>query len=513
MDELLAQGEYGVFNPRFLGISLLFESPENYRTHLQYMMEDEPPPMASSDLNRIAVISSLDHEVRHYHDFLLSPYSYQLFRLRLQALANGGQALSSIARELDGNCLPVPLSRWLTLTGSERQRQVMEWRTGLDSDITPVKLPVIDADELLRNKDPGQFSIAHLPAEQQFALYVEIAARAYARIEQLTAGFGASDHAPYLSPRNVHEASALTSQIAAVFVGQGLEQSLRLIDFLLDSQLGHALTWQKFLQVALLLEEQMSPRDDPESLLRAVQRIQTITTWCLLGNYQLDGEQACPAVRFQLLAAGLVSDPENRKWSSIVTDKDDLKRMWDYWDKRSRVSPWQKSLETLLDFSRRGVRQYQNFRRTFAGGPHIPDLAVAMIEDVSAQQHSIVDAFLADPVALADPWHYVRVPSDLLPAPLIRLELVGYAIDVPSVGQARVVTRTEVGGKEYAASIAFPLSLDPASWDRLDRALQFEELSEWCDVAFARLSVPDHVIRSARRGIQEISQKRVLQLI
>ena len=90
--------------------------------------------------------------------------------------------------------------------------------------------------------------IADLPIGHQFALYVEIAARAYARIEQLTADFASSNDVPYLSPRNVHEVSALTSQIAAVHLGQGLKEAMRHIEFLLDSQLGYAVTWQKFLR-------------------------------------------------------------------------------------------------------------------------------------------------------------------------------------------------------------------------------------------------------------------------
>ena len=136
-----------------------------------------------------------------------------------------------------------------------------------------------------------------------------------------------------------------------------------------------------------------------------------------------------------------------------------------------------------------------------------------MIEDVAQQQHSMIEAFTADPGALADPWHYVQAPSDLLPVPAIRLELVGHGVDVSSVGPARVITRAEVGGEVYAGSIAFPLHPDQAGWERLDRALKFEELSEWCDLAFYRHAVPDHVMRSARRGIQGIANKRVLQIV
>jgi len=62
--------------------------------------------------------------------------------------------------------------------------------------------------------------------------------------------------------------------------------------------------------------------------------------------------------------------------------------------------------------------------------------------------------------------------------------------------------------------MAFPADLhDESRLEELDRKLELENLIEWCDLAFSRLSVPSHTVGSARRGLQELTDKRVLQLI
>src|SRR5262249_2557601 len=81
----------------------------------------------------MAEMTVLEHELRHFHDFLLSPYGQMLFRWKLQAWFNGFQALVLLLRAADqsgANCLPIPVARWCRMTEEKRRAQIMQWDRG-----------------------------------------------------------------------------------------------------------------------------------------------------------------------------------------------------------------------------------------------------------------------------------------------------------------------------------------------------------------------------------------------
>lgn len=504
------QADYGGFNPRFLGISLFYDSPDNYNAVARYLIEDADPE-GYPDLHSIILRSVGDHEGRHYTDFLLSPYSFAVFRLRLMALVNGVQALS-FARDMPGTVLPVPLTRWALLDERQRATACADWEEALGERAEPVPVPERTLDELEANAAAQVTPVGDRSQAEQFALTAEAAMRAYVRIDQLTNGFAATPEYPYLRPAYVHEASALTVQGAAIHKGQGLAEMFEFLRFLTDSELPQATMWQRHLELAMLLERMRSSGDDTS--LVAIRRILTITVWCMLGAYQQDGRSACPASRFSRLTAGLVSDPGNVDWSCDVDDPNSVERMWDFWDDRLGPTSWRSALEELRESGPRAVATYERLLDSWQDSPTLPRLALDALEMALTDQERLIGAFLADPCLLAVVERYLSDERDQLPAPDLRLELRGFGATIDPPKSARAITRRTPTGEVYASGFAYPMeSATPTRLNELDRKLELESRMELCDLAFSTLSVPDQIVASARCGLEELTGKRVLQIV
>jgi hypothetical protein len=500
----LLQADYGGFNPRFLGITLFYDSAVNYESVAAYLTDEDGPDVGG--LHGVSLRSVLDHEMRHYVDFLLSTYSTATFRLRLQAMVNGVQAVS-LVREMEGAVLPVPLTRWALSSEEQRAGFEREWSEILGRSASAIPVPSLSREQLRAPLPPGLSSIAGRSPEERFAAFAEAAVRAYASIDELTQGFGAAEDAPHLHPAYIHEVSALSAQLAAIHHGQGADEARTFAMFLLDSDLPQASVWRLALVVAGTLERLWSGDEDP---LSAIRRILTVTVWAMAGDFPEDGQAACPALRFRALATGLTEDPDNRLWSGDIDDRGSLEWMWDYWDERLGLTSWRSGLTAQLAWGERALEQYTTLAE---GGFKFGELALAAVELTVRDQRKLIETMLSDPRHLAVPEQYVKAPRDLIPLPDGRLEFRGFASRTAHEGMIPL-NRTTKDGETYTSGVAFALGGgDPQRREELKLKLRIETMIEWCDLVFSRLSVPAHTALSARSSLQELTDKHVLQLI
>ena len=191
--------------------------------------------------------------------------------------------------------------------------------------------------------------ISHLPVQEQFNLYVNYAVRAYKRIEQICKGFGTITQLPELKPSNVYEITAYTVQIVSIYQSQGLDPAVQFInDHLLNSEEEYALLWKRFFYMARKLEGQNESQIEVTDLiLTTLPLIMSMAVWCLLGNYNLDGTNACPTVRFTKLFTYLVEDYRN-----FDDYNGEISKLWSHWDQKTGLAPWKHSLEESLAFAR-----------------------------------------------------------------------------------------------------------------------------------------------------------------
>ena len=91
----------GHFEPSFYGVTTHLWTDEHVATLWAYAGTEDVGAWANaigdSSLSHLGPISALDHEVRHFHDALLSPWGCNIMGLRLQILINGMQVLGAVA--------------------------------------------------------------------------------------------------------------------------------------------------------------------------------------------------------------------------------------------------------------------------------------------------------------------------------------------------------------------------------------------------------------------------------
>ena len=509
------RSDYGGFNPRFIGVSYLFDSFDDYEVVQDYLTGPDVPARTGGEapsLHRIALTSVADHESRHYVDFLLSPYSMTVFRMRLQGLLNGVQAVNTM-RHIEGDAVPVPLTRWATLADAERQTRAADWADLFGEPVRPVTLPARTRDDLLTDLPHTVEPISHLPAQEQFERHADSAMRAYARIGQLTEGFDVPASRTYLRPPYLHEVSAYTVQLAAVWSGQGMAEFGQLMSFLLDSEAPQAQAFRICLRLAQLLEPPADAAGMEATVLLPLRRIPSITTWALLGNYRLDGPRGCPSSRLIRLIEAVTSSPDPSRWSGDMGDAASISHMWDRWDRQIGVTSWRTGLHQNLTMTGRGAAQYERVRDLWPGSDEILGAVIGVLRQVAADQQLVTRTLLRDLAAFVDPFRYVHIPAAGMPHPDVRFEFRGFGVRPDAIRAGSMIQRQGRDGTPYAAGVAYTLRDDPTSRALLDQKLTIEQVIEWCDLAFSELSVPDHVHLSARAGLENLTGKQILQLV
>lgn len=519
MDDVL-NTDYGGFNPRFLGVSYYFDSPDDFDFFSGAMLAAEPLARSSgseANLHQIALTSVVDHEHRHYLDFLLSPYSTTVLRMRLQALINGISGMASL-RELKGDVIPVPLARWMIMPEAERRVHEKEWSELFGRDVRAVQLATRSQSDLLSHLPRREEAIGHLSKQEQFDAATDFAVRAYLRIGQLTEGFGVGASTKHLRPPYIHEASALSAQLAAIWTAQGELEFFRFALYLLNSDAPQAKAWQTCYRLARVMSgDQETEFDAESSLFTPLRRVPSITTWSLFGNHQLDGSDGCPTNRLSRLMSEVLKAPGDPRWTCDMDDLVSIAQMWSRWDEATGLRPWEEALAGNIDITRRAIEQYRRLR-VVARPAKIDRLIVsliALLDQLIDHQEVALKALKSDLRQIVDPFRFVTMPENDTPLADIRLEFRGWAVDPTWVTAGRPIIRRHVAtGAEVAIGVAFALGESGAeSHALLEHKLEVEELMELCDLLYSELTVPDHIYPSARRGIEKLTGKCVIQLL
>lgn len=383
MSEGIIQADFGGFNPRFMGISLKLNSKEEFDTWQTFYILNKKPVDEEHNLLKVVTRSVLEHEYRHYHDFLISPYNSYLLRMRIQALQNGIQALDNIPA-IDGNCLPVPISRWLLMDNAQREAQMDDWRAITkphgDFGWVPVSLPNRSKEALLADVPPVRQYLPNTSNNQAVELFVEAAVRSYMRIGQLSEGFGDRISYPFLYPANFFEIPALCVQAQSIWESQGALSANSFLEYLNDSNLGYATLFQKFCQLATLLGK-VHPEDQKEG--QFFKNIMKMSVWCLLGNYQLEEKNACPSIRYDRLLTHLLND-----YIDFRNQANDVAQTWDYWDKQTNSVSWRVSLAEQL-FSNEKVLDSWREMQSKWGGAFCGTIVKVFASFVGAQRRMV----------------------------------------------------------------------------------------------------------------------------
>lgn len=386
------QLDFGGFDPAFLGVTLTFRTRTAWDTYQQFVASESPVSFASlpdpSRFEALSITSVISHEVRHFHDFLLSPYSIRVFRLRVQELLNVFQMLPQLLGDMS-NSVPVPLPTWCRLDEGRRSERLARLPSRGDGQAwKPVPLPHFreeDIPEILKsssvdNDDPKRLLLAGVQFREP--------------LRQLTYNPRTVRGNQSFQPWQVFELSGLLVQLQELWQTQGSDQTQFFVN---ELQKFPNNPYSKMLNVAFAMWG--SGHDLLDSKLTSA-----AVTWSLLGSYRRDGWNACPTERFARIWQ-LIAEKGVRKRDGDVSD------LFEEWSSATDLSHVEDGLreaeELITELGHKLRKLLPRGTDTFAG----KNLAEPLINVVQAVERScrhMADQFRRNPWSYVSPEAYVN---------------------------------------------------------------------------------------------------------
>lgn len=400
---------FGTFNPNFYGITQSFSDPESLCSYKDYALEDDVAKWRDTqldfDVDRLGALAANDHELRHFHDFLLSPWGIERMIWRLNASISGFFAIQNI-RVMEGDFVPLPISRWMGWSDAQRETWLRTSGTEVTSLSDLVRLPETDFSKPITQ----HASLSAEDTNKMFPGAQESAARSYLRMKAMRvrqqSGLGFD-----FAVDDVFEASAHLAHATAIYHGQGgHEPYMQFMEFVMESDNKPV----QALKIAYSVLQDSVPGIDARRTLE-------IFTWMLLGPF--GKRQEHPDVRYGIILHLVRSHPEIFGYEIGGATAD----FWDVLDAALDASPWRENLRAAHERSKSRVDEIESLllqlSEEFRAFPNSL-LSVARLweRDVSR----MVNAVINNPSQYCDVNNYHRNSIRTFPAPFM---LIHYGKD------------------------------------------------------------------------------------
>jgi hypothetical protein len=474
-------GPLGSFDSGFYGISLVFSDSESVRRSTAYVqaasIAEWNAGSGPAELHTIGMLSTPDHEARHFHDFLLSPFGAAIMALRIEATVNGVQALKSII-EAPHRHIPTPMRRWLEWDEGERRDWVKETGSyfGIDGIDDFISLPTPSQRRLTdRNSRP---SLENLSQGEVLALTAEGGFMAFSAMAQLREPIDFDLGVDPISPDAIFEATAHIVQAQAVWRGQGEAATAEYMK-LLEGDSISSLASYNHLRLAL---QEHSPNLD-------IRRLSELFTWMLLGHPDQLKEMGNPAARYVAVLMLALRNPE------ILLVDASTERLWEALD-RLTGSNWRDNLrQSLADFDAR-QRKYDTLREQLEG-----ELFEAIFDTADLwvkESKQVIEAVLADPESYVIPLKYLTEMAGKLPFPFVRQQF-GSAIhrrDEPLRSDTIVAITSEKDPRDVIAYVVAPSPLGTKDADSVILAMRASFYVDYCFFSEPPDSLLNHLMEN-----------------
>lgn len=415
---------FGEFDPRFLGISLAVTTRKRWDLLSKYAFGPETLSKSKAArlhdddfLEHVSCLTVLAHEIRHFHDYVLSIHGSRMTQARCALAFNVIMLLAGLYSDAraGANLLPAPLSLWCRMSQEERDSYLDEQNAVVASSgrqfIAP-RMPFLSAGgDLIPQPAGGQ-----APAER-VSLAVQACSQAQRRLYDLEAlpegvqprgGFG---------PTHLWEASAVLVQCQEILKATGESALNRFISALMaapGNRYGVAIRW------IYTLFENSDIEADTQTMLSFV-------LWCLLGDPYNNGKYASPLVRYAELGAILVKKGRAALASSVT-------ETFELWD---RLTGNESTLAALGESASRDelFREFlaQKVQETGMADEDssFADLLELFSQFGRARRH-LIDQVLAVPEKYSSPGSYLDSLPDLSAPPVkLVMERQSAAFRVP----------------------------------------------------------------------------------
>lgn len=425
---------FGSFDGRFVGITMTL-------TDQTLAALDLTSADAVDQFHDVAHATVHSHELRHFHDFLLSPRGSITLRQRIVEVLNAMSLLARTKRLSEAgsvNALPVPLGRWADLDASARR----EFLAPLAQLVGELHVPDVPHIPLARRLGLRPVEPEQEPESDaewfQSAVHAVLLARA--RLHDALR----DDEGWGFTSQQIREGGAFCIQLQEAWTAFGEDA----VDALEAHTKVHApsyLTAQHVWQLA-------SGNYNIDSAAAAL-------TWSQLGAYS-GGRLTSPAVRFGLLIASTSRDKTPTASGAGISDFDAATGSADTFG----------VLQSQLDEDERFLRQLKD-RTQPDTDESAPAELVNLFSEFLAAKRRVVELVCEDASLYLEPLKYLETVERLPSPPLRMVSTPGGAIDVTHLGdQAKDIIRRggetadgRIGATELLIQIGDDVNVETAS--------------------------------------------------
>jgi hypothetical protein len=408
---------FGAFDGRFLGIDLGLSDPQSsddfpWLSPAQLTSAEAMPVLSrvnpEATLSGLLEATTVTHELRHFHDFLLSPLGAYALRARYMAALNTIPLLAWFKHQ--AGVLPVPLSTWMTMPPIERdtywERASKLWAAAGRSLPEPIPLPYVPAISLDAQRQADQtdaYSIRKYEGDA-IAEAIVLVAGQFARAEYVLGGIEIEGE--QWNPAQLFEIGAVTAQSQHLRLTTNSAVANGVFTQLAGSQTVYGAILRRlavFLGGSLEMGVQIS-----------MPHASALATYALLGSCEPTNFYCQPVVRFSVIAKHLYGKSQEslppfrevfEEWDSVLDAAGVLTR------------PTFEGIKESLDMDAAVLRMLD---ATAEESPKTAlPIMLTFMELVEARRQ-LCERFLDDPDAYLRPKSYLGfLPS--LPRPVVRI--------------------------------------------------------------------------------------------
>lgn len=382
---------FGEWEPAFFGVTLQFSGPRQWQRYQRLLGKEVGQTESLSDDERfetLAVESATSHEVRHFHDGLLSSYCAHVALQRINMLQNALQILSCLTAE-GYEVLPVPLGAWCRKSIETREL----WLSGNARNVVGrvIPLPYIGALTPAR-RGPLPKNLDGL------AKLILACQQADNNIEQIVTytRYSFPDGTRF-QPWHVMEIAAINIQLEEISRLHGWKETQFFLRYVQQSQ-------STYTKILALNPSLLGDVGDSGTVL-------AMATWSMLGSYKEDENYAMPSERLNRLTACA----REGRISLIGAEIPDLFEQWSQRTGLSRVES--------------GVQEATlTYQRIAANLEKFPDETLARVGTGLRQASDhMTDWFLKNQGRYAKPSSYLDACAEI-PSPSVRIVFDGHGL-------------------------------------------------------------------------------------
>ena len=354
----MIQHDYGGFLPRFPGIVINIPDRDCWQIFIKQFdteLQNERNKIHDQDLifRNYSLATVYTHELKHFTDSLISPFSNKLFRLSLNRGFNAKELYSYLTTKT--RVLGLPLQNWV-LNIKNSHSAIRTFNNSSQSINTGVS-DLFSEEEILISENIKKYN---------------------SDIKTLTQNKNNG-----IKPLHVFEATAILSQYQDIYHALGEKEALFFYEFLSKTNNKYTKGLDQLLAIQFV--------DQYYSL-------NLITNWCLLGNSHLDKEKACPSYRFQAILEFLKKNNQIDKSISILTHFDNWNSQFGFASTRDSLNKVIKDNNKVMEyfFNNKGYRPYDR------------ELILKIAKKKMSLTEDMINKFLSKPEIFIFPHEYAN---------------------------------------------------------------------------------------------------------